>query len=264
MRKSPHEHATSAPVEFFDPRRFAFLFDIDGTLLEIAATPSSVHVPSSLRRNLERLAILSDGATALVSGRSLKDLDRLFGALQLTMVGGHGAEIRVWQNGQADVKTAPPLSTRLRARLAAIEAIDSRLLVEDKGYSMALHYRRAPEREAAVRKAVAALEPEIAAEDLEILNGKAVIEIKRPDSDKGTSVRALMAQPPFSQRRPIYVGDDITDEDAFAALPEFDGIGISVGRTVVGVTRCFDHPAAVRQWIAELLSTHDRSDASER
>jgi trehalose 6-phosphate phosphatase len=263
IRNPVNDNAAHAPVELFDPRRFAFLLDVDGTLVEIAPTPRSVQVPPSLRRDLERLATLTDGATALVSGRSLDELDRLFGPLQLTMVGGHGAEIRFWRDGHANVQSAPPLGTSLRARLAAIEAIDSRLIVEDKGYSVALHYRRAPEREAAVRKAVAALEPEISAQDLEILDGKAVIEIKRPDIDKGTGVRALLAQAPFLRRRPVYIGDDITDEDAFAVLPEFDGIAISVGRSIVGVTRRFDGPPAVRRWIAELLSSHDRPGVSD-
>jgi len=264
MRIPANENAPPAPVELFDLRQFAFLIDVDGTLLDIAETPQSVQVPPALRHDLDRLAVLSDGAIALVSGRSLDDLDTLFGPLKLTMVGGHGAEIRFWCDGHAEHQSAPPIDPSLRARLSTVESIDSRLLVEDKGYSIALHYRRAPERKAAVLKAVAALDDGIAAQGLRVLHGKAVVEIKRAGIDKGTGIRALMAHEPFARRRPIYIGDDITDEDAFAVLPEFDGIAISVGRDVMGVTRRFDNPAAVRRWIADLISSHDRSAASDR
>jgi trehalose 6-phosphate phosphatase len=254
-------NAGIAQVELFDPSRYAFLFDVDGTLLDIAPTPQSVHVPAELRQDLRRLNALAGGATALVSGRTLDELDRLFGPLDVTLVGGHGAEIRS-RHGQPQLYREPPIDAGIRRRLADIHEIDSRLLIEDKGYSVAIHYRLAPEQERAVREAVAALDPALAAQRLEVLQGKAVIEVRRPGADKGAAIRALMAQPPFSGRRPVYVGDDVTDEDAFAVLPEFGGIPVSVGRKFPGVARRFEEPAQVRSWIAAVCRHYDQLRAS--
>ena len=125
------------------------------------------------------------------------------------------------------------------------------ILVEDKGYSIALHYRLAPEKEQFVRDAVLALSEELP-DSFEVLPGKAVVEIKSAGFDKGTAVRRLMARPPFAGRRPLFIGDDATDEAAFAVLPEFDGVGISVGRRVPGVATCFDSPHDVRMWLEQI------------
>jgi trehalose 6-phosphate phosphatase len=254
--------AGGMPVELFDPQRFALLFDVDGTLLDIAPKPQAVRVPPDLRRHLEQISALADGAVALVSGRPLGDLDRLFELPKLAAVGGHGAEIRTWLDGRPQYRREPPLEEGIRYKLAAIQAIDSRLIIEDKGYSVALHYRLAPEREQAVRDAVARLGGTLSFQGLEVLHGKAVIEVRRPGIDKGSAVRALMAKAPFKGRRPVYIGDDVTDEDAFAALPDFEGIAISVGRKLDGVAHYFDSPSDVRRWIAELCEQNNRSGAS--
>jgi trehalose 6-phosphate phosphatase len=254
-------NAEIVPVELFDPSRYAFLFDVDGTLLDIAPTPQSVHVPAELRQDLRRLNALAGGAIALVSGRTLDELDRLFGPLDVTLVGGHGAEIRS-RRGQPQLYREPPIDAGTRRRLADIQEIDSRLLIEDKGYSVAIHYRLAPEQEDAVREAVAALDPALVAQRLQVLEGKAVIEVRRPGADKGAALRALMAQAPFSGRRPIYIGDDVTDADAFAVLPELGGVPIAVGRTFPGVVRGFEAPAEVRRWIAAVCRRYDEPAAS--
>jgi trehalose 6-phosphate phosphatase len=238
--------------DLFDPKAFAFLLDVDGTLIDIAPTPQSVQVPDTLPQHLRQLGKLTNGATALVSGRPLRDLDRLFGPLQLALVGGHGAELRVWRNGSLQERRVSPLADWIRQRCAGIGTANENILIEDKGYSIALHYRLAPEYEQTMRDAAATILAQAPAGELEVLHGKAVVEIKRAGLNKGSGIRSLMAHAPFAGRRPIYVGDDITDEDAFAVMPDFDGVALSVGRTVKGAERRFEAPEDVRQWIARI------------
>ena len=232
----------------------AILLDVDGTILDLAPTPGGVSAPESLGATLARLSQRSGGALALVSGRPLDDLDLIFSPLQLPAIGGHGAEIRVSPGSPVDRSNAAQLDGRLKRRLAAIAAEASGIIVEDKGYSLALHYRLAPEMEGAVKRAVATIQADWPANAIEVLRGKAVIEIKPVGFDKGTAVRRLMTHPPFAGRRPIFIGDDTTDETAFAVLPEFGGIGFSVGRIVPGTTHCFENPGEVRGWLARVAA----------
>jgi trehalose 6-phosphate phosphatase len=234
------------------PNELAFLLDIDGTILDIAATPTEVRVSNNLRDTLARLDRLSGDALALVSGRSLQDIDRIFAPLRLAAVGGHGAELRVAKHEAPIRGRAPPLPSELRQRLAGVAALGTGIIVEDKGYSIALHYRLAPNLKDAVESAVAAIHAEAARGTLDVLPGKAVIEIKRRGFEKGMAVRELMRHPPFAGRRPIFVGDDVTDASVFAMLPEFDGVGFSVGRMFPGVAGCFAAPRDVRKWLAQI------------
>jgi trehalose 6-phosphate phosphatase len=247
------------PFPIPDLRKHALLLDFDGTLVDIAPTPDSVHVPPLLRRSLARLIDRTGGAVALVSGRSVVDLDRFFAPMRLPIVGVHGAELRLLDGAATEKRDATGLEPRLRHKLIALAG--SGVVVEDKGLSIALHYRLAPERAAAIRHAV----DEICAEPwdapIEILPGKAVIEVKHAGFNKGTGVRELMTHAPFRGRRPIFIGDDTTDESVFAILPELDGIGFSVGREVVGVAGHFDAPADVRAWL-DRLAPADQSLAS--
>jgi trehalose 6-phosphate phosphatase len=246
--------------KLFNTKTFAFLLDVDGTLLDIAPTPQSVHVPDSLPRHLQQLAKLTGGATALVSGRPLRDLDRLFGPLRFALVGGHGAEIRIWRDDTPEEQRVSPLAEWIRQRCAGIGTASENILVEDKGYSIALHYRLAPEYEQTVHDAAATILEQAPAGELEVLHGKAVVEIKRAGLNKGSGIRRLMARAPFAGRRPIYVGDDVTDEDAFAVMPEFDGVALSVGRTVKGAERRFETPEDVRQWVAHVCRANAGTD----
>jgi trehalose 6-phosphate phosphatase len=242
-----------------DLRKVALLLDIDGTIVDIAPTPTSVRVTPGLRTALTRLVGLTGGALALVSGRSLADIDRLFAPLRLAAIGGHGAEFRLSHDDKADVRDPLGLEPELRRKLRALAG--SGVVAEDKGYSIALHYRLAPEREMLVRDAVNKICAGSWDGPIEILPGKAVIEIKHAGFSKATGVRQLMTHPPFAGRRPIFIGDDTTDETVFAILPELDGIGFSVGRDVAGIAGRFDAPADVRAWL-EQLAPADESIAS--
>jgi trehalose 6-phosphate phosphatase len=133
----------------------ALLLDVDGTIVDLAPTPREVWIPPSLRNVLARLIERTGGAVALVSGRPVSDLDLIFAPLVLTAVGGHGAEFRLVNDGQGLAPNPPPLDANLKRKLAAIGKIGPGIIVEDKGYALALHYRLAPERENVIRAEVA-------------------------------------------------------------------------------------------------------------
>jgi trehalose 6-phosphate phosphatase len=249
----------TAPFLIPDLRQVALLLDIDGTIVDIAPTPTAVRVAPSLKGALARLVGLTGGALALVSGRALADIDRLFAPLRLAAIGGHGAEFRPAHGEKAEARDPLGLAPELRRRLRAIAGAG--VVAEDKGFSVALHYRLAPERESIVRDAVNAICAEPRDAPIEILPGKSVIEVKHAGFSKASGVRELMTHAPFAGRRPVFIGDDTTDETVFAILPELDGIGFSVGRQVAGVAGCFETPASVRAWL-ERLAPADESVAS--
>jgi trehalose 6-phosphate phosphatase len=231
----------------------AILLDIDGTLLDLAPTPREVWVPPGLAETLSRLRDRTSGALALVSGRSLNDIDLIFAPEQFPAVGGHGAEMRISTDSEAVAVHAPPMDKELKRRLAAIAKLSPGILLEDKGYSLALHYRLAPHAEKAIYEAVSLIRADLPNAPIEVLPGKCVCEIKQSGFDKATGVRELMTHAPFLGRRPIFVGDDVTDESVFAMMPDLGGLAFSVGRRAQGVTDYFDEPRDVRAWLARLV-----------
>jgi trehalose 6-phosphate phosphatase len=228
----------------------AILLDIDGTILDLAPTPAGVLVPSALQNVLTTLWKWTGGALALVSGRPLKDIDGIFAPLELPAIGGHGAELRIDASTKRIVRPVPLLEERIRRHLTGL--IHGGIIAEDKGHSIALHYRAAPECESQLQSAVERILAEVPNGAYEILPGKCVIEVKPTGFNKGTAVLELMEMPPFAGRTPLFVGDDITDDAVFAILSELKGIGFSVGRIVPGVTGIFKSPAEVRNWLARI------------
>jgi len=235
--------------------RWALFLDIDGTLVAIAATPQEVRVEPGLRPLLERLQAGCDGALALVSGRSLAGIDALFRPLRLPAAGLHG-----WERRRADgtaAATGEPTArlAPLRPRLAAFIATRPGLLIEDKQGSLALHYREAPRYAAAVRRfarELAAADPE-----LRLIGGRKVVEFQPRGMDKGQAIAAFLAEPPFLGRRPIYAGDDATDEDGFAAVHRLDGLSIRVlgsetRRRASAARYALPSVAALHDWLATL------------
>jgi trehalose 6-phosphate phosphatase len=239
-----------------DLTQLAILLDVDGTLLDLAPTPREVFVSHALRDTLKRLSERTGGATAFVSGRPVSELDLIFSPLQLPAIGGHGAELRHLPGAEPEAPRLPPLDPAVKRQFAKIAEAGPGIILEDKGYSLALHYRLAPEKERAVRDAAAAVCAGMNTTSLELLPGKLVVEIKQAGFTKATAVRELMSYAPFAGRRPIFLGDDETDLGVFEIMPDFDGIGVSVGRTVPGVTACFDRPTDVRHWL-EQISLND-------
>jgi trehalose 6-phosphate phosphatase len=230
----------------------ALLLDVDGTILDTAITPTGVVVPRSLRESLAALLAKTEGALAVVSGRSIGNLDALFAPLRLPAIGAHGAEMR--PSGEDLVQTRHPaaIGAALRNLIAAAAASDPRILFEDKGSSLAVHYRLVPQMERTLKAKIAAIVARFGFLDLEVLHGKAVIEIKPASFSKGEAVCEMMRYPPFAGRKPVFVGDDTTDESVFRILPTLGGIGYSVERLISGANGTFSSPDEVRLWLAHL------------
>ena len=238
----------------------AILLDIDGTLLDLMPTPREVWVPPGLSKTLNRLLQRTNGALALVSGRSINDIDLIFAPDVFPAVGGHGAEMRLEMDSEAVAAHAPPMDRELKRRLAAIAKLSPGILLEDKGYSLALHYRLAPHAEKAIYAAVSLIRADLPNAPIEVLPGKCVCEIKHSGFTKASGVRELMTREPFKGRRPFFIGDDVTDETVFAIMPDFDGLSFSVGRRAKGVAGHFDSPSDVREFLTHLLD--DERDAA--
>jgi trehalose 6-phosphate phosphatase len=234
-----------------DAKSTALLLDVDGTIIDIGPTPNAVHVSDALCDSLERLLAETGGALALVSGRPIRDLDRLFAPLVLPAIGGHGAEMRV--RGKIE-QTARQLPAGLREWLASAATTGSGIVAEDKDYSFALHFRGAPQQEDRLRQLIDEGCRNFPAEPIEVLMGKAMIEVKRPGISKGVAVRALLTHAPFSGRMPVFIGDDVTDESVFAILPELGGRGYSVSRRFDGVAGVFESPMQVRHALQRLAA----------
>jgi trehalose 6-phosphate phosphatase len=247
--------ASDAALEILaalDPSSTAFLFDVDGTLIDIGPSPFEVHVSDALKDSLHQLFRETNGALALVSGRPIRDLDLLFKPLMLPAIGGHGAETRTTK-GTA-ISKVENLSEALRKQLVSAATPGSGIEVEDKGYSVALHYRKAPKQAEALRRHVAIARAAFPAEATELLLGKAMFEVKRPGINKGDAIRVLMEHLPFAGRTPVFFGDDVTDESAFKAMPEFGGKGFGVGRGFPGMAGIFASPADVRGALQRLAA----------
>ncbi|WP_332837445.1 trehalose-phosphatase [Neoroseomonas rubea] len=222
---------------------WALFLDLDGTLLDIAPSPDAVRVPPGLIATLGLLTHRLDGALAIVSGRARETVDRLLAPLLPAGGFGHGAELRD-SAGRAipagDVPRPPP---HWHAALARFAAAHPGLLLEAKPHGLALHYRAVPAARDAVRAAMLAL---LAGEatGFDLLPAHMAFEIRPRVATKGRAVEALMGTRPFAGRRPVFVGDDVTDEDGMAAARAMGGLGLHVGRDFSG------GPAAVRAWLA--------------
>ena len=228
---------------------WALFLDVDGTLLEIAERPDSVRVDRRLLSILSALLDRFGGALALVSGRPLDTLDRLFAPLRLSAAGLHGLERRDQAGAVHRARFDGTGIAEARVALSAFAAADGRLVIEDKGASIALHYRGAPEHGPRCDRFAADLARRLAPGFI-LQRGKMVAEIRARGPDKGDVVTAFCAEAPFSGRRPVFIGDDVTDEDAFRVVNRAGGHSIRIGAPasseaswrVAGV-------AALRDWL---------------
>jgi trehalose 6-phosphate phosphatase len=228
---------------------WAYFLDVDGTLFDIAPTPNDVRMDKVLASLLERLYAASGGALAVVSGRALSDLDRLLGPLAMPRAGQHGLERRD-AGGRLWLQSVPPeAKRRIKAALAPVLERHPALMLEDKGFTLALHYRQAPALASHAHQVMARLVAE-AGKGLRLQRGKRVVEVTLADVDKGTAVSQYLGEAPFRGRRPVFVGDDANDEHAFAAVNEADGITIKVGKAPSVARYRLPDVAAVRAWLA--------------
>lgn len=209
-------------------QNLALFLDVDGTLLEIAPTPDAVVVPDSLKTLLNELSIRLDGALALVSGRTLPVLDKLFSPYQFIAAGVHGCERRE-PSGCIRLPTVDAgVIAAARDDLSHWVAENQGLLFEDKGYALAVHYRRVPHMETPVRKNMIEL-VQLMGRQFELQPGKFVFEIRPCGYSKRSAIESYMRQAPFRDRMPVFMGDDLTDEGGFAVVNEMRGLSIRVG-----------------------------------
>lgn len=226
--------------------------DLDGTLLDLVDRPDQVVADPALRALLGRLNQRLDGRVAVVSGRSLAQLDAILGdaAPGLALSGSHGSEHR-WPGVNAHPHR-PPTLDEAGAAFRALAARHPGTLVEDKSFGVAFHYRTAPEAHPAAQ----ALATELAeALRLKFQPGKAMVELRVPGGDKGAAVRGLMERPAMRSTTPLFIGDDLTDEPGFVAAVDRGGAGILVGTPRETAARYgLADPAAVRAWLAEAIA----------
>ena len=215
----------SAPPPLSRLAPAALFLDFDGTLVELADAPAAIAVPPALKPLLDRLAGRLAGRLAVVSGRAVDDLRAHLGSCAAILSGSHGAEL-LYADGRSIPVAAPPGLAEARTEVRRFAARRPGLLVEDKPAGIALHYRLAPALEGAVADFVADLADR---SGLALQSGKMVAELRPPGADKGAALRRLMAEPPFAGARPVFVGDDLTDEHAFEAAAALGGAGVLVG-----------------------------------
>lgn len=240
---------------------WAIFLDVDGTLIEIAETPDKVFVDPQVVPIVTRLREALDGAVAIVSGRPLAELDRLLAPLELPAAGLHGLERRNPRGEILRPMKAVSELAQIRDPLRRFAESARGAIFEDKGLTLALHYRRAPEIEEAARRRVHELVAPFGG-DLGVQEGKMVLEIKPPDVDKGTVIEAFMTETPFATRRPVFIGDDVTDEDGFKVVNRCRGHSIRVGEAAHTAARWrIGTPADLRAWLASIPAAIESGEA---
>jgi trehalose 6-phosphate phosphatase len=226
-RATPPASRSEKPTLPTPAADWALFLDVDGTLVEIAAEPDGVEVGDHLVALLGRLDARFDGAIALVSGRTIETLDRLFAPLRLKAAGNHGLERR--GNGGRIVRPlrAPEMDD-VRAAMAGFAAANPGVIVEDKSLSVALHYRNCPRAADAAARLARRLTERFVGR-LVIQPGKMMVEVRPDQGDKGTAIAQFLGEPPFAGRIPVFIGDDVTDEDGFRLINARGGHSVRVG-----------------------------------
>ncbi|MDB5622728.1 MAG: otsB [Devosia sp.] len=210
------------------PHRLAIFTDFDGTLVEIAQTPDSVEVPPSLPEELQRAARELDSAFAVITGREIEDIDKFLSPLQLPVAGAHGTQRRRADGTMEEVDSQLLSGAEAIAQaLTPLVMAHPELLLEAKDGAVALHFRQAPELETLCRQGMQ--EALASHTDFSLIAGKMVFEARPKGISKGTALKAFMQEEPFAGRTPIFIGDDVTDEDGFIAAQELGGVGIKLG-----------------------------------
>ena len=235
-------------------RNWAFFLDLDGTLLELADTPEAVDISADERELLRQVKDAAGGALAVISGRALARIDELFKPLVLPAAGQHGVERRdakgVRHRHRFPANVLRPIAVGMRSFAAQHQG----LVFEDKGASVALHYRKAPQlaraAQAAVRDAAGPL-----GEQVEVQDGKMVVELKPAGCDKGKAIAQFMQEAPFAGRTPVFIGDDVTDEYGFRVVNAMGGHTVKVGEGPSVARWRLENPASTRAWLQAWLES---------
>jgi trehalose 6-phosphate phosphatase len=233
--------------------RMAIFLDFDGTLVDIAERPDLVRIRPELLTTLQQAHDQLAGALAFISGRSIADLDKLVAPLRLPTAGVHGLEYRD-NSGKMHAVPSINIPDHVRDRLVSLAATDTGLILEDKGTSLAMHYRQSPAKESIIRAELEGIFLELGS-DFMLQNGKMVLELRPAAATKGKAVRKFMSELPFAGRLPVFIGDDITDEDAFRAVNKMQGYSVRVGDACGNSAARYTltDVAAVHDWIIPLV-----------
>lgn len=231
---------------------YALFFDLDGTLADIQPHPDQVSIPKPIREALRQLALQQSGALALISGRSMAELDTLSAPFRFPLAGVHGAERRDIKD-QLHIVTLPPLlaDTLFQWLTQAMSSLEGCEL-ENKGMAFALHYRQAPQHAKAIellaRDAVARFD------GLSLQPGKCVVELKPKGINKGAAIAAFLREDPFRGRQPVFIGDDLTDEAGFEVVNLAGGISVKVGPGQTQAQWRLADVAATHQWLQQMVA----------
>jgi trehalose 6-phosphate phosphatase len=228
-------------------RDAALLLDLDGTLLDMAPTPDSVVVPDGLIDALRVIKGELDEALAIVTGRPIGDIDRLLGDVPYAVAGEHGGAIRPSPGAPVERPELSPPPREWYETGAALEAAHPGSMFEQKIRGFGLHFRLAPDAGPAIHAALSGL---VAGSAFELMPGQMLWEVRPRGVDKGIAVTRLMRHPPFAGRVPIFIGDDVTDEDGMRVARAMGGIGLRV-------QDAFGDAAGVRAWLSETASRGD-------
>jgi len=233
--------------------RWALFLDVDGTLLDFNDDPRAVEVTAPLLALLHSLHNALGGALALVSGRELDDLDRLFGNPHWAAAGLHGLQLRRADGSFRRITVTPEQQQHMLQAATALATRFEGVQLEDKRIAVALHCRRVPEQFESLRDAAVQMVTQLPGYELQ--PGNLVIEFKPAGMDKGRAVLELLASAPFNGRLPVYLGDDLTDEHAFASLRQKHGMGVLIGSPHSSTQASFSlrDPAAVKTWLVRVL-----------
>ncbi|MEN5116522.1 trehalose-phosphatase [Luteimonas sp. TWI662] len=239
---APHRGPPPPPAD-----DWALFLDVDGCLLPFAERPDVVSVPPPLLARLSALRASLGGALALVSGRSLATLDHLFAPERFTAAGLHGVERRC-ADGTTHGAPSPAALAAIRDEAVVVARSYPGAVIEDKGAALGLHWRAAPQAEIALRGFAEAMLPRLPGYQLQ--PGDHVVELRPEHADKGSAILAFLEEPPFAGRRPVFAGDDLTDETGFAAVNARGGISVLVGdRTASAAQFALAGPAQVHRWL---------------
>lgn len=240
-------------------REYALFLDIDGTLAEFAATPREVRIDEQLIQALPALRTRHGGAVALVTGRSIVDVDRMFPELDIPVAGQHGCERRDADGILHLHASNPTILKKLRELFAAFADRHPGLLLEDKGATVALHYRQLPELAGQVQSVARSALDAAGAEGYLLGEGKQLVEIRPDGRDKGTAIVDFMSEPPFFGRMAVFVGDDVTDEDGFAAVNLMRGWTVKVGSGRTCAQYRLPDIATARHWLLAGVASDPRA-----
>ena len=245
-------HPVLAPPPPIDPSQHSLFVDFDGTLVPLVDHPDLVRADSELIDLLGALDRRFEGRFAMVSGRSIEQLDAMVGpvARVIALAGSHGAEVR--RDGRT---IEPPRPDGLDAAIAEVRSWGAghpEMIIEEKSHGVAMHYRVAPMLEEQVNRRATMIAER---HGLEVQPGKMMVELRGPGWNKGEAVAVLMIESPIEGTRPVVIGDDLTDEPAFAVALEMGGFGIIAGGgRETRASWCLSDVASVRHWLWEVAA----------